>query len=57
MIPVPTGERISLTTPYGGTLQVAVPASDSNPIIELELEEVGDHPLRLRNGSDNYLVD
>jgi hypothetical protein len=56
-IPLPIGQTISLTTPYGGTLQLMVSSSDSNPIIELEINNVGEHPV-LNYGDDptDYLA-
>ncbi|MEC7988123.1 MAG: ImpA family metalloprotease [Myxococcota bacterium] len=56
IVPLPSGEKITLSTPYGGTLQLMVSASENDPTIELHLEEVGEHPV-LDYGSDpaNYL--
>jgi hypothetical protein len=43
-IPLPSGETVTLTSPYGGTLQLMVSESETDPTISLHLEEVGTHP-------------
>ena len=44
-IPLPVGEQIAITTPYGGTLQLSVPASEDDSTLTLELEQIGSHPM------------
>ena len=40
-----------VSTPYGGTLQIQVSSSESNPIIELQMDNIGTHPV-LNDGED-----
>ena len=45
LIRLEPGVPQTISTPYGGTLQVHVSSSDSDPIIELKLDNVGTHPV------------
>ena len=57
-IPLPQGQPVALSTPYGGTLQVWFPASDSDPEVELEITNVGEHPvLNYGEETTSYLND
>ena len=57
-LPLYEGEEVTLSTPFGGTLQLAVSESESDGAVRLRLGSVGSHAV-LDQGADplDYLAD
>lgn len=53
MIELLAGEELSLSSPYGGLLQLYVAQSSSDPVLELNLSGVGQHPVLYQNEDPN----